>query len=37
MEKKRADDRERNWAGWMRAANAGDEIALRDPTEKESK
>ena len=29
MEKKRADDRERNWAGWMRAANAGDEIAYR--------
>jgi RNA polymerase sigma-70 factor, ECF subfamily len=29
MEKKRADDRERKWAGWMRAANAGDEIAYR--------
>ena len=29
MEKRRADDRERNWAGWMRAANAGDEIAYR--------
>jgi RNA polymerase sigma factor (sigma-70 family) len=29
MEKRRADDRERQWAGWMRAANAGDQIAYR--------
>jgi RNA polymerase sigma factor (sigma-70 family) len=29
MEQQRAHDRDRIWAGWMRAANAGDEIAYR--------
>ena len=29
MEQQRAHDRERTWAEWMRAANAGDEIAYR--------
>ena len=29
MEQQRAHDRDRTWADWMRAANAGDEIAYR--------
>ena len=29
MEQQRAHDRDRTWAEWMRAANAGDEIAYR--------
>ena len=29
MEKQCTSDRERTWTGWMRAANAGDEIAYR--------
>ena len=29
MEQRRAHDKDRIWAGWMRAANAGDEIAYR--------
>ena len=29
MEQQRVHDRDRIWAGWMRAANAGDEIAYR--------
>lgn len=29
MEQQRFHDRDRTWAGWMRAANAGDEIAYR--------
>jgi RNA polymerase sigma-70 factor, ECF subfamily len=29
MEQQRAHDRDRIWVGWMRAANAGDEIAYR--------
>src|SRR5262245_11659938 len=29
MEQQRAQDRDRIWAGWMRAANAGDEISYR--------
>ena len=29
MEQQRAHERERTWAEWMRAANAGDEIAYR--------
>src|SRR4026209_968953 len=29
MEQQRAHDRDRIWAAWMRAANAGDEIAYR--------
>ena len=29
MEQKGVRDRDRMWAGWMRAANAGDEIAYR--------
>jgi DNA-directed RNA polymerase specialized sigma24 family protein len=29
MEQQRAQDRDRTWAEWLRAANAGDEIAYR--------
>jgi hypothetical protein len=29
MEQQRAHDRDRTWAEWMRAANAGNEIAYR--------
>ena len=29
MEQQRAHDRDRTWADWMRAANAGDEMAYR--------
>ena len=29
MEQQRVHDRDRIWAEWMRAANAGDEIAYR--------
>ena len=29
MEQQRAHDKDRIWAEWMRAANAGDEIAYR--------
>jgi len=29
MEQQRAHDRDRIWAGWMRAANVGDDIAYR--------
>ena len=29
MKQQRAHDRDRIWAGWMRAANAGDDIAYR--------
>jgi hypothetical protein len=29
MEQQRANDRDRIWAAWMRAANAGDDIAYR--------
>ena len=29
MEQQRAHERDRIWAEWMRAANAGDEIAYR--------
>jgi radical SAM superfamily enzyme YgiQ (UPF0313 family) len=29
MEQQRAHDKDRIWAGWMRAANDGDEIAYR--------
>ena len=29
MEQQRTHDRDRIWAEWMRAANAGDEIAYR--------
>src|SRR6478736_3831257 len=29
MEQQRTHDRDRTWADWMRAANAGDEIAYR--------
>jgi len=29
MEQQRAQDRDRIWVEWMRAANAGDEIAYR--------
>ena len=29
MEQQRAHDKDRIWAAWMRAANAGDDIAYR--------
>src|SRR6478736_2146990 len=33
MQQQRAHDRDRTWAEWLRAANAGDEIAYRRPSE----